>query len=731
MSGGNALNLCELHAGMDTNGTGNSASARGFEQFVEWVDDLHSLARDGDVFENNMLESFRVASQPHVDGKGSLSVKGLVFSVSESYFDPTWNMSQKTVCIVSPDLLAPFSIRVRDTVDLSYGFYEFGHVKPVLLTNRLHRYAHSTITKMDIADGFEEWDFISSTIRDLDYFDCTIETEHYCEVPIYNDKRQRTLGAVLTISGQVTYISGSIIKIKSVTCGKECQFQMAGNMCEMDTDHFEGKYVKALIVHRYHEIPYDENTHRESELFVLRKTTMDEAERHDVVGHIRVRKTASIEDLNRIFGNLDFKQITGIEVRAGRASIPDVSNRGDPNIDKYLDTMKRIRLLRELRLPIEGPLHTPEDVLDPEKMSEEYLARNGHVVDILSGLIKAHDFDMLSSENLDDIKKNISRSKYNMLVKSDRIRDTEIMTATESGIAIAHIGKKTTIIRIIEGKDVVFIPELENQVTPTLLCRHLEKNGYKIAYYKGTKFDLMWEKPDASGMSCREEKIEEMYVPVLKAMAQSTSSLHFDALKGAAERNGGKFEFSAYSLRKLMNFLVGSKMISMDGRSYQMSTGQRVLLFLKNDRDWPFSLETIQKNVRIPRVHKPNQPTGMSKSEATHQIQDALSGLVQNNEAIEIVTGYWQVYSNHANLEEQRDRAIKRIMRKRILKTVNRQHVLRQVLVDRLDHAFRDICRGNGWRRSARELLDKSIQDLLNEGLLDVQGDRIVQVSGS
>ena len=49
---------------------------------------------------------------------------------------------------------------------------------------------------------------------DLESFDHSIEVEHYCEIPIYDDKRQRILGATLTITGIVKYVDGPRITIQ-------------------------------------------------------------------------------------------------------------------------------------------------------------------------------------------------------------------------------------------------------------------------------------------------------------------------------------------------------------------------------------------------------------------------------------------------------------------------------------------------------------------------------------
>ena len=126
---------------MNIKGEGNPTHIRGFDQFVEWIDEMHGFAKNEVIFEDNILKPFRLASACHINTVGSLNVKGLIFSKSERYFDPAWNMWQRTISIISSDLQAPFSIRIKDTEasELSYGLYEFRHVKPVLLTNRIHK----------------------------------------------------------------------------------------------------------------------------------------------------------------------------------------------------------------------------------------------------------------------------------------------------------------------------------------------------------------------------------------------------------------------------------------------------------------------------------------------------------------------------------------------------------------------------------------------------------------
>ncbi len=720
--------LSDVRSGMEVRVEGNPTQTGGFKRFVEWIDEIYGFAKNDRVFEDSILKPFRLASACYVNAKGGINVRGMIFSKSEEYFDSSWGVDQRTISIVSPDLRAPFSIRIRseDANEFGYGFYEFRNVKPVLLTNRLHQYRGREIKRLDIEDGFEEWDFLNVAMDDLNHFDCSIEVEHYCEVPIYNDPRHRLLGAVLTISGQVTSVSGVMMTIKSVTSGNEYQFQISGELLDTDIGHLEGEHVKALITHWYHEVPYDASTHRESDLFMLRNITREAAIIHDIVGHVRIRKTEPVEKLRDVFGNdVKLEDIQAIEVHGGQASMRGIS-KSDEDVGEYLDTMRHIRSLRAKDTEIEGPLHTPEDVFDPEKISEKYLARDGHVVAMLLNLIKADDFGTTPEE--DSYTGNrVWKRKQNMLIKLGCIKKADVMTATASGIAIAYEGTKDEISRTIRDRDVVFIPEMENRITPTLLYRHLEKNGYQKVDYKDTKFDLMWKKPTASKAAEYEGWIEEICAPVLRMMAKKTHSLHFNKIKETLE-NSNEIRLSTYSLWKIMQFLVNSKSVSSNGKNYNICTEERVLLFLKDHKNSFYTLDNICKHVKIPRIHKPNTPAGITKEEKMLEIKEVLLDLKKKNKIEELVMGYWQACSNQDTPEGRRNRILGSMIRKEILSMLRGKSMQKQMLIGRIDHIIRTKYSG-GRISNPHELAEKYIQQLFDAKVLNGESGRIRLVS--
>ena len=438
----NAAQLAALRPGMDASASGSHANEQGFAMFLQWIEDVHELAISDEIFERTVLEPFRLASQ-YALGGGTAAITGLVFYVSEPYYDRSFNSDQRTVALVSPELRSAFSVRLRDRCasGMSAGMYRFNNAKPIPLTNRLHL-AKPSIDPVNSPDRFEGWDFLNASVDDLASFECSVEIEHYCEVPVYESDPPRTLGAVLTIAGKVEYVGDSSVHVRSATSDAVAELFVSGGLHPEQIAGLKNKYVKALIVKRYDAGPVGRSDPKPVELFLVREITGQAAVHHDIAGHVRIRRGVPAEALTEKFvGGIDFDGIPGIRVRAGRA-LPTHGMAAGGLIGSYLKTMAEIAKLRTFAAPRSGALHLPEDIIDPDRLSVERLSKDGHVASSIVGLIRAADFEADPESAAANILAEIPRRKKAWLVESKCVAKDERWKVTGKGLDVAYAYKK-------------------------------------------------------------------------------------------------------------------------------------------------------------------------------------------------------------------------------------------------------------------------------------------------
>ena len=715
----NASQLASLRPCMNPTPSGNFTSKQGLVQFSQWIDEMHALSVNDEIFERAVLAPFRLASK-YAAGGGTVPVTGLVFYISEPYYDKSFNAYQQTVALVSPELRSAFSVRLRDRCagDMSPGMYRFNNAKPIPLTNRLHL-AKPSVDPVDSPDRFGEWDFLSTAMDDLACFECSVEAEHYCEVPVYGSDPPRTLGAVLTVTGRVEHIDASSVHMRSATSGAVGEFCVSGGLRSEQIAGLEGKYAKALIVKRYDEAPDGRANPKPMEIFLVREVTEQAAVLHDMAGHVRIRRGESEEALAQRFGSgADFGRIPGVTVQSGRATPARGAAASKSMIGSYLKTVEEIGRLRASAAPAHGALHSPEDVLDPDRLSVENLAKDGHAATALVGLIAAADFEADPGPAAKRILAEIPRRKKTWLVESGCILEDANWKVTDRGMDAACAYKKGAMDELVGDGGTISVPALEGAVPPRLLCRYLEKRGYRRVRYRGIEYNLIWARHD---LDCTLDA-EAMCRPILREMSKRTHPLHRDALHDAlaeADNGRGGSGMSFFSLEMSLKLLVDTGDLARSGDGYSLGLERRVSLLLEEAGDGCVQFGEIVSKIKIPRTQKHNQPSGMTDAEREQKIRAALLALSETSEAAEAVPNHWTGKAGLLDLDRTRIGIISDKAESAIVRILKQRPTEKDILVRKTDYQIRDLCNGDGWWYDARVVAADAVKRLLELGVLE------------
>lgn len=726
----NAEQLSRFGLAGEMRGAGNKTSKGGFDGFVEWLCGMRDLARDDDSFEDNMVEPFRISAKFCTKQDRTTDIRGLVITTSERYYDDMYENYRRTVSLVSPDLKAAFSMRVNDEYcvdgegdELSPGYYLFKSVMPVPFTNRLHPTGPG-IVGIDKEDDPREWDFLCSRISDLGHFDHSVSMEHYCEIPIHGGKRRHLLGAVLAVSGRVHEVDGPAMTLKSVTDGATAKFYVQGRMRDRDTAEFKGKVVRALIVNWYVERAVDDagdmRGMREPWLFDLWEIDEKGAANDDVMGYVRIRGTVSTEELAEVFGKTAFPGVPGMVVDRGTASLETGNNAQDPVCRGFLETADEIRRLRRKSPPKEGPLHTVDDVMDPEKLNIERMARDGHIFNALNRLITLADSGA-PEKDMKDTWRSLSRMRRDKLLAIGAV-DGDVLKVNHLGVEMVHKIRKDEISGALRGLELVSVVEHESKIPPTLLLRHLKMDGYEKIKYLGHAHDLLWKRQGAGEPRDLELIVSGMHHGIISTMSRYTNPFHPDKIREWLCRGPEDRVISMHSTNCMLRFLEATGRLRRMGDSYELPLDQRILLLLDKEPGTIRTEDQIIRDVLIPMRPTPNQPSGMPDGEKARRVRDMLGRMAEDNTATEVLEGHWRSYCGPDELDGERRAAIMGIMRGRVLAMLERGAVPAEGLVARMDHQSRDLCRGRGWRYNARELVSELLELMVRDGLVHASG---------
>lgn len=721
----NAKLLSQLGNLSDHIGSGNMTAVDGFTKFIDWIQHMSEYAREGNMFENNILSPFRMASSYCITAK-SMDIRGLIFSISDVYFDRSFNSDQVTVSIISPDLSTAVSIRIKEknAANLTYGFYQFEHVKAIPLTNRLHQYKPK-ITKLDADTGFNRWDFLSTRIADLESFDHSIEVEHYCEIPIYDDKRQRILGATLTITGIVKYVDGPRITIQSTTSDNKCTFYVSGILKNMDLDDYKGECVKALVVKWYQESQNKSSRTRDPGIYFIAKINKYEAKIHDVIGYVRIRKKVMLEKLGEIFSGLDFSKIAGLKITGNSVSFLNNSPIINESISDYNDVLERISALRIMKVPDTKPLCVIDDVLDPNKLSSINLAKNGNIVLALEAITRSNDYKT-NAEKAKRLWMQISRNTRQMLKETSRvIEENGVLKITDSGLMIVYIYKIDQIHTLLDGLDIVSVTEFESEISPSLLCHHLNNEGYKKIKFKNVPLGILWQKNLDKQISGLDRHVNDIILPLLNKMSGVNYPLHQDAIKELLDKDDAKMKISVYSLLVILQFMVESGFIYKIGESYGVSLDKRIYAFLMTRPNLCYPIRELCNKIIVPITHKPNQPGGLTSEQRTSMIKSELDTLRDKKIAIDIIDGWWCAYTNTIDINKTRKKLLITIIQRKIKQYIITKPISKVTIFARLHYSLKTQLRGNGWNYDPNVVFEEALDDLIDRKIINITDDMI------
>ena len=438
---------------------GNPQAKQATRSFLRELEYYKDISNSSDVFERNVLAPIKFSAQLilYMRDRHRATTDLQCWVIAKSYptYDPQSKQNMVTVTTVCPKIKTTMSVRISqkqaDTLD--YKIYQFPHVQPIPLANRMKSHARREEKHSDtnLIGKMEDYDFLFADLTDLEYFKYSFEMRHYCEISPDQSSHKQMLGAILICSGELLGTSGDIAVIKNLMTGNSEKFHIrrkySPNLSNK-VSSLEKKYVRVLCSVWYdsgvedddhpklpeiYQIEEIGNEHQSvpTEYYKNNNKILDKMKRQaimeNIIGFVRIRGSVNKKDLEKkleetgytleqILKDVKYLNSNGENVEYLREFIPT----NDKICDNYLQVIKRISSIRKQYASSSAPFVIPDDFLSEKNVSDTNISRKRDVAETLLMAIDKMEkrrtptelekiFDTLKPKNKNDFISDASK----------------------------------------------------------------------------------------------------------------------------------------------------------------------------------------------------------------------------------------------------------------------------------------------------------------------------------
>lgn len=698
---------------------GTAWSKNSMMRVCDWLGAIRAVSASEDIFQSQILDpirtSVRCLSAFRRLAPSTTELDVWIFGVSRQYRYEHYEEDKITAFAVVPELESVMSVRVGadDPDRVSPGFYRIGNVQPIPLVNRLHQ-TRPTFTKICRKPALEDWNFLKTGFGDQDSLNSSAEMEHFLEVESAQSEQRHHLGAAFILACKITAVREPNIFVQRVRGKETANMAISESLATsgvLGDFALEGKYARVLAVQWYDA--GDEGAQKLPETFMVEPISERDALMDEITGHVRVRGSTTVEELESMYGRADLSTAKALSVE-GTVSYVHKRSSEDPVADEFLKSSAR---LKNLRVSFRGDSSLQVrwvDVIDDNRMSARGLATllkgRAQLRDVL-GYVQTHIddtgeaatdreiADSLGSE-LDGTKRLLRWLKYLGLAekKDGRIWSTGAARDALAGAFSDHIAK-------IEGaSDLVSIPELACSAPQSAVVSGLSRPGGEFVPLQdgGRANRLYWLRKGADGSVAAEaeRKLRELRRSVL-AIARSVS-FPVTAKYIAQEALRAGLPISHFVANAAAESLAYHGRFVQSGESWEYTITQRVADFLSDNATAEFTVDAILSGACV---------AGRDRDLAV----EALRSLAQEERTTELSGGIWSCRRSEEQIRSHFKEKLKSAALSMIRSKKNGMD--RNMLISRLHRFASDIDSERRLRDHGKSAID-AVAELEAEGMV-------------
>lgn len=560
--------------------------------------------------------------------------------------------SRIAVTMIVPELESCMSMRLDAGVlgEIGRGMYRVGSVTPMMLANRLHPTHATEISPVDSSLDLSSYDFLKVRLVDARSFTESVEMDRYCEVASMQSELAHHLGAPMTIAGILVEVDGIRATIRGFVGDDRIIVVHSASGHEYESlQRMRNVPGRFLVVEWYQPGGCGKVNERRPELLYFEKCSLQELQHDDLIGYVRLRGEADIEEVEHICG-------TSVPAAACLVNAGDVVRyvgrplHADPVINAFSDAVCTIKKIwadyrRDGRLQV-----TETDMVSGEMAALAAIAarldNSFGLKSVLSDTLARFDYSGDWPDELDGAENAISAQCARYLIRQGLL-ETEggKMLVTDMGRKMLERVLKEEVDLYLLGRDYVYLPEITSSVPRSVIMRCL-KDSSDFCEHKDAsgKNKLLWIRRGASAdakiVEC-EQDLDRRRKEILNLLRtvnhQANSKFVCYELRG----NVRWTDYTSVGLMMRQLAAAGNLEGSEDGWRYPMH--RRIPDIMSSDKDGVWDIARVMTESKMPMVDEADVKLEVKRLET--------AGLI-----IALADGKW-AWKRH-DADQQRDYAV-------------------------------------------------------------------------
>ncbi len=634
---------------------GDKDTQNSMKDILRRLDYVRVFFKNDDLFDSQIMDPIRIASDLRKQfanfkgGKRSSSVEGLVFARSRQ--SDEIDGDSVTLSMICPELQSVMSIRVsNDSISENNGWMEFEKVQPIVLVNRLHPTPGSKtkINQLEKKKDLFEFNFIFSSIRDLDSFSKSLEMENFSEMSSIQSDKRRHLGCTFVSFGKVTHFDEQDITIESLLTGDEFELTVASrNFKKNSPNHIPedivGKTV-AFLGTTWYEIRGKDDIRMDLPELLDLQICDDEflLKVSEVVGYVRQRRKSSAHILKNDLKIDDkgFEEIcahleksSSIRITGNKTSLEllyETESISEPVKSAYVKSLEAIRRLREKARTADGTPVTQETLVDKSKTNSEGMIRQLYFdcklhekigCKIRLKVLKAvGTYQEASKDGVEVYKllkmftdrfhsEEIIRSQLwflkNIVEFIDR-KNKKIFLTNNGEKILAKIREKESKEFLRNAGEIVELLTIPEHIHIPSLIKYLENPGNQFSpFEKGsTRTKVFWTKTNSQTTEIIKNKVDnylKICREILSLMLTKGYPINSEKILEDLTKRGIRIKMPVLEIL-LDDIVEGTGRIRKRGGFYEYVFEARITDFFENNKEGYFTIPEIMENTGIQKI---------------------------------------------------------------------------------------------------------------------------------
>jgi len=685
-----------------------------------WLEPARGAAR--------FLESAREATPR------STSIRALVTSQSQPFFDKYFDEQICTLTLVAPDLESAFSLRSRfhDVENIAVGECELDGVQPIPFVNRLHPTALFALRDFhrEVSVNLSDLHFMKTSLTDIDFIRRSLTFDNLCEIESVQTKSRR-LGRLCVVTGLILTIMPPMLTVLScIDPRSSIDMVIRPELVSMSIGglhflkKFAGTYVRILCIVWY-------STPSTPEALIIEEVDEASARNDDEIGFVRIRCRVPLEDLEKRYGAVRPATAPNYVENSAYANWKVNISCAAGVSGMFASAQQHVHNLRQSAEKGENILlGQPELVIDLAKLRISSIARSilrdRTMYEGLLSLVSGADPEGFLADSLKSVKRTSADTDPQFADRLWWLTGLGLLGSGPKGAFISRVGydvayraAQDSIDGLVQKRETLDLISLSaDSRIPTLLfiCHMKALKGFSPVSIEGHACDLFWIRNDCANAELKAQQFAKCLTELADLVLETMGAVHYGLaapkIEELLKREHGS-PLGRQALYSILEWLKAcGKIHSSEGKLWIYPWENRILRLLSSERRSAFTIDEIQARLGLPATERPS-------------VKELLEKLAIPNSIMQVGSEMWaypstDMLTRSAVMTNALKHKSRRLARKIL---AGRGHVQLEWIMAQLRMGIREDLQAHGaefgldaWK--AQDIARESVSEMISNGEL-------------